>query len=114
MTELTHTSPDSAENTRTVETFLHALQDADYETAEAALDENLGYQNVGLQNGRRADEPRPPQGDAAVPPDGRPDGVRGEDPPHRGRRRRGSHRAHRCADRRPAAASVLGLRRVRG
>jgi limonene-1,2-epoxide hydrolase len=45
MTELTGTA---VANTRTVESFLNALQDADYETAEAALDENLVYENVGL------------------------------------------------------------------
>jgi limonene-1,2-epoxide hydrolase len=36
------------ENTRTVEVFLRALQDADLETAGAALAEDLVYQNVGL------------------------------------------------------------------
>jgi limonene-1,2-epoxide hydrolase len=36
------------ENTHTVEVFLHALQDADLETAGAALAEDLVYQNVGL------------------------------------------------------------------
>ena len=45
MTELTGTA---VANTRTVESFLYALQDADYETAQAALDDNLVYQNVGL------------------------------------------------------------------
>jgi limonene-1,2-epoxide hydrolase len=45
MTELTGTA---VANTRTVESFLNALQDADYETAEAALDDNLVYENVGL------------------------------------------------------------------
>ena len=45
MTELTGTS---VANTRTVEGFLNALQDADYEAAEAALDDNLVYENVGL------------------------------------------------------------------
>jgi limonene-1,2-epoxide hydrolase len=45
MTELTETT---AENTRTVEVFLNALQDADYETADATLDDNLVYENVGL------------------------------------------------------------------
>ena len=45
MTELTGTA---VANTRTVETFLNALQDTDYETAEVALDENLVYENVGL------------------------------------------------------------------
>jgi limonene-1,2-epoxide hydrolase len=36
------------ENTRTVEVFLNALQDADLETAGAALADDLVYQNVGL------------------------------------------------------------------
>jgi limonene-1,2-epoxide hydrolase len=45
MTELTDTT---AENTRTVEGFLNALQDSDLEAAEAALDDNLVYENVGL------------------------------------------------------------------
>ena len=45
MTELTGTA---VANTRTVEGFLNALQDADYETAESALDDNLVYENVGL------------------------------------------------------------------
>lgn len=42
MTELT------ALNTRTVEVFLHALQDQDFATADAALADDLVYQNVGL------------------------------------------------------------------
>jgi len=52
MTELTETP---VANTRTVEGFLNALQDADYESAEAALDDNLVYENVGLPtiHGRR-------------------------------------------------------------
>ena len=45
MTELTGTT---VENTRTVEGFLNALQDSDLEAAEAALDENLLWENVGL------------------------------------------------------------------
>jgi limonene-1,2-epoxide hydrolase len=45
MTELTGTA---VANTRTVESFLNALQELDYETAEAALDDNLVYENVGL------------------------------------------------------------------
>jgi limonene-1,2-epoxide hydrolase len=45
MTELTGTS---VANTRTVEGFLNALQDADLEAAQAALDDNLVYENVGL------------------------------------------------------------------
>jgi limonene-1,2-epoxide hydrolase len=45
MTELTETA---GANTRTVEGFLNALQDSDFEAAEAALDDNLVYENVGL------------------------------------------------------------------
>src|ERR1700742_3106896 len=45
MTELTGTA---VANTRTVEGFLNALQDADYDAADAALDDNLVYENVGL------------------------------------------------------------------
>jgi len=45
MTELTATAD---ANTRTVEDFLYALQDADYATADAFLDDNLVYENVGL------------------------------------------------------------------
>jgi limonene-1,2-epoxide hydrolase len=45
MTEVTGTA---VNNTRIVEGFLNALQDADYDTAEAALDDNLVYENVGL------------------------------------------------------------------
>ena len=53
MTELTGTA---VANARTVEGFLNALQDADYETVDAALDDNLVYENVGLsriRGGRR-------------------------------------------------------------
>jgi limonene-1,2-epoxide hydrolase len=45
MTELTGTA---VANTRTVESFLNAMQDEDYETAEAMLADNLVYENVGL------------------------------------------------------------------
>jgi limonene-1,2-epoxide hydrolase len=38
----------SIENTHTVQTFLNALQDADFDTADAALADDLVYQNVGL------------------------------------------------------------------
>lgn len=38
----------SIENTRTVEAFLTALQDQDFDTADAALADDLVYQNVGL------------------------------------------------------------------
>jgi limonene-1,2-epoxide hydrolase len=53
MTDLTETT---AENTRTVEGFLNALQEEDFETVDAALDDNLVYENVGLsriRGGRR-------------------------------------------------------------
>jgi limonene-1,2-epoxide hydrolase len=53
MTELTQTT---AENTRTVEAFLNALQEEDFETVGALLDDDLVYENVGLsriRGGRR-------------------------------------------------------------
>ena len=52
MTEPTGTA---VANIRTVEGFLTALQDADYQTAEPALDDDLVYENVGLPtiHGRR-------------------------------------------------------------
>jgi limonene-1,2-epoxide hydrolase len=56
MTELTETSAQSAENIRTVEGFLYAMQDQDFETVDAALDDDLVYENVGLsriRGGRR-------------------------------------------------------------
>ena len=56
MTELTETTPKDIANIRTVEGFLNALADEDFETVEAALDDNLVYENVGLsriRGGRR-------------------------------------------------------------
>ena len=55
MTDLTQTSPETGENIRTVEGFLNALQDEDFEAADAALDDDLVYENVGLPtiHGRR-------------------------------------------------------------
>ena len=53
MTELTGTA---VANTRIVEGFLNALQNEDFETVDAALDDNLVYENVGLSRihgGRR-------------------------------------------------------------
>lgn len=38
----------AASQTSTVETFLNALQEQDFDTAESALAQNLVYQNVGL------------------------------------------------------------------
>ncbi len=48
MTDLTPTSPETVDSVRTVEGFLNALQDEDFEAADAALDDNLVYENVGL------------------------------------------------------------------
>jgi limonene-1,2-epoxide hydrolase len=60
MTELTPTTPEltpeSDDNIRTVEGFLYALQNQDFETVDAALDDNLVYENVGfttIQGGRK-------------------------------------------------------------
>jgi limonene-1,2-epoxide hydrolase len=53
MTELTQTITD---NTRTVEAFLNALQDEDFDTIEALFDDDLVYENVGfsrIRGGRR-------------------------------------------------------------
>lgn len=48
MTEqITNVSSD-IDNAHTVEVFLHALQDQDLATADAQLDDNLVYQNVGF------------------------------------------------------------------
>ena len=41
-------APALAANARVVEGFLTALQDADYDAADAALDDHLVYENVGL------------------------------------------------------------------
>lgn len=38
----------SATQARTVETFLYALQDQDFDTADSLLADNLVYENVGL------------------------------------------------------------------
>ena len=55
MTDLSQTSAEAAENIRTVEDFLNALQDEDLDAADAALDDDLVYENVGLPtiHGRR-------------------------------------------------------------
>ena len=38
---------DSTANARTVETFLYALQDEDFDTVEATMADNIVWQNVG-------------------------------------------------------------------
>nr|WP_089024987.1 limonene-1,2-epoxide hydrolase family protein [Mycobacterium persicum] len=56
MTELTQTTPETADNIRTVEGFLNALQNADFDAVAAAFDDNLVYENVGfsrIRGGRR-------------------------------------------------------------
>jgi limonene-1,2-epoxide hydrolase len=53
MTELTQTT---AENTRTVEAFLSALQDEDFDAIDTLFDDDLVYENAGLsriRGGRR-------------------------------------------------------------
>ena len=56
MTDLTATSHETVENIRTVEGFLNALQEEDFEAVDAALADDLVYENVGLsriRGGRR-------------------------------------------------------------
>jgi limonene-1,2-epoxide hydrolase len=58
MTELTPTNPEleADDNIRTVEEFLYALQDQDFDALAAALDDNLVYENVGyskMRGGRK-------------------------------------------------------------
>jgi limonene-1,2-epoxide hydrolase len=48
MTDSKRTSPETGESIRTVEGFLNALQEEDFDAADAALDDNLVYENVGL------------------------------------------------------------------
>ncbi|MCV7078814.1 limonene-1,2-epoxide hydrolase [Mycobacterium szulgai] len=54
MTELTQQA--GTDNIRTVEGFLNALQDEDFDTIDALFDDNLVYENVGysrIRGGRR-------------------------------------------------------------
>jgi limonene-1,2-epoxide hydrolase len=55
MTDQTSAVTKAVDNPGTVEVVLNALQDQDFETLEAALDDNLVYENVGLPTirGRR-------------------------------------------------------------
>ncbi len=48
MTEQTTNVSSDIDNAHTVEVFLSALQDEDLDTADAQLDDNLVYQNVGF------------------------------------------------------------------
>jgi limonene-1,2-epoxide hydrolase len=54
MTETT-SALDTAANARTVETFLYALQDEDFDTAESTLADNIEWQNVGYPTIRGRD-----------------------------------------------------------
>jgi limonene-1,2-epoxide hydrolase len=47
MTGMTSTV-DGTANARTVETFLYAMQDEDFDTVEEAMADNIEWQNVGL------------------------------------------------------------------
>jgi limonene-1,2-epoxide hydrolase len=56
MTDQASRAISDVDNARTVETFLYALQDEDFDTAEALVSEDLVWQNVGLtkmRGGRR-------------------------------------------------------------
>ena len=78
MTEQTPTVSSDIDNALTVEIFLDALQDQDFDTADALLADDLVYQNVGFPTIR---------GRARVmktdPRHGGQDGLRGQVPPHR-------------------------------
>lgn len=52
---MTTSALDTAANARAVESFLYALQDEDFDTAEAAMADNIEWQNVGYPTirGRR-------------------------------------------------------------
>ena len=52
MTEQIANVSSDVDNAHTVEVFLSALQDEDYDGAAAVLDENVVYQNVGFSNMR--------------------------------------------------------------
>jgi limonene-1,2-epoxide hydrolase len=48
MTDQTSELKSAVDNTRTVENFLYALQDEDFDTANSALADNIEWQNVGF------------------------------------------------------------------
>ena len=54
MTETT-SALDIGANARTVETFLYAMQDEDFDTAESTLADNIEWQNVGYPTIRGRD-----------------------------------------------------------
>ena len=55
MTDQTSELSSAVDNTRTVETFLSALQDEDFDTAEELLADNIVWQNVGYPTMRGRD-----------------------------------------------------------
>ncbi|MDT5187139.1 MAG: limonene,2-epoxide hydrolase [Mycobacterium sp.] len=48
MTDQTSRVSSDVDNSRTVETFLYALQDEDFDTADSVLADNIVWQNVGV------------------------------------------------------------------
>jgi limonene-1,2-epoxide hydrolase len=52
MTSASQSTNDATANARTVETFLHALQDQDFDTADSMLADNIVWQNVGINTMR--------------------------------------------------------------
>ncbi len=52
-TSASQSANDTTANARTVETFLYALQDEDYDTADSALADNIVWQNVGYHHHAR-------------------------------------------------------------
>lgn len=48
MTDQASPSLSDIDNARTVETFLYALQDEDFDSADAAMADNIAWQNVGF------------------------------------------------------------------
>jgi limonene-1,2-epoxide hydrolase len=55
MTEQSSSVESALDNRRTVEVFLNALQDEDFDTAETVVDKNLLWQNVGYLTMRGRD-----------------------------------------------------------
>ena len=52
MTSASQSTNDATANARTVETFLYALQDQDFDTADSMLADNIVWQNVGINTMR--------------------------------------------------------------
>jgi limonene-1,2-epoxide hydrolase len=52
MTSASQSTNDATANARTVEAFLYALQDQDFDTADSMLADNIVWQNVGINTMR--------------------------------------------------------------